>query len=71
MAEEMTVIQYQSKLAEFDEKIAYLKKQTADLEYQKLRFIFETSVATVRNEKEVLEKQAVEKKVADEVREVR
>lgn len=61
MAEEMTVIQYQSKLAEFDEKIAYLKKQTADLEYQKQRFIFETSVATVQNEKEALAKQATEK----------
>lgn len=70
MAEEMTVIQYQSKLAEFDEKISYLKKQTADLEYQKQRFIFETSVATVQNEKEALEKQAAEKKTADGIREV-
>lgn len=64
MAEEngMTVIQYQSKVAEFDEKIAYLKKQTADLEYQKLRFVFETSVATVQNEKEAMAKQVAENK---------
>lgn len=63
MAEEgMTVIQYQAKIAEFDEKISYLEKQLSDVKYQKQRWILEMAQATVVNEQEALRRKAEENK---------
>ena len=58
----MTVIQYQAKLAEFDERVYYLKKQLADAEYDKQRFVLDVAKQTVIGEQEALKKKAEESK---------
>ena len=62
---QMTQTQYQAKLAEFDEKVAYLEKQLADVKYEKMRWNFEIAKGTVMAEQEAIRQQEIAKQAEE------
>lgn len=56
----MDSLEYQKRLAEFDEKISFYKLKVEELEHEKSRFVLEVLDTTIKSKKSNIKNQSTE-----------